>query len=167
MSPEWGEWKGGTCYYPTKDLPTYRITCSVKGPFPAMVRTRKSPLYAREDGTYPPAPEGLVPGREILSPRHRKGKTRRWIRLYGMTSLGTLDEAIVWIVAHEAFHFLRRTRQITGKNTEIDADRYADAALLHYQQGWPLEWMREWERFHAPAYIHERKFYEDPPYQEE
>jgi hypothetical protein len=29
-----------------------------------------------------------------------------------------LDEAIVWKVAHEAFHGLRRTRQIAGRNIE-------------------------------------------------
>ena len=41
----------------------------------------------------------------------------------------TLDEGIIWIVAHEAFHFLRRTGQVPGRNTEIEADRFADEQL--------------------------------------
>ncbi len=93
-----------------------------------------SPLYAREDGTYPPLPDGLLSvGRECVSTRG--GETRRWRRLYGVSILFDEDEAVVWIVAHEAFHFLRRTRQVPGRNTEIDADRFADEALEHFEAG--------------------------------
>ncbi len=127
-----GVW--GTCYHPTKKLPSYRITCSLKGPFPAFTYTRRSPLYANEDGTYPTTPYGLKRGQEFVS--RRNGKTRRWIRLYGTTALDSEDEAIVWIVAHEAYHYLRRTRQIPGRNVEIDADRFSDEALDHFRSGW-------------------------------
>jgi hypothetical protein len=126
----------GTCYYPTKTLPSYRITCSLKPPFPAAVHTRKSPLYAHEDGTYPPVPDGLVKGQEFVATGPKPGRVRRWFRLYGKTRLDTLDEAIVWIVAHESYHFLRRTRQIPGRNAEIDADRFSDEALEHFREGW-------------------------------
>lgn len=124
-----GVW--GTCYYPTKKLSSYRITCSLKGPFPAVTHTRKSPLYAREDGSYPPVTHGLVPGQEFVS--RRGGQVRRWIRLYGETRFDDVDEAIVWIVSHEAFHYLRKTRQIPGKNAEIEADWYSDEALEHFR----------------------------------
>ncbi len=131
-----GVW--GTCYppnYPPKsEIKTFRITCSLKGPFPAYTYTRKSPLYAFEDGTYPPTPHGLRRGVEVVS--RRNGKTRRWIRLYGETEFATVDEAIVWIVAHESYHYLRKTRQIPGKNVEIDADRFSDEALEHFRSGW-------------------------------
>ncbi len=127
-----GVW--GTCYHPTRKIPSYRITCSIKGPFPAFTYTRKSPLYAFEDGTYPPTPHGLRRGVEVVS--RRNGKVRRWVRLYGQTELATLDEAIVWIVAHESYHFLRKTRQIPGRNVEIDADRFSDDALEHFRSGW-------------------------------
>ena len=126
----------GTCYYPTKTLPSYRITCSLKPPFPAAVHTRKSPLYAHEDGTYPPVPDGLVKGQEFVATGPKPGRVRRWFRLYGKTRLDTLDEAIVWIVAHESYHFLRRTRQIPGRNAEIDADLFSDEALEHFREGW-------------------------------
>ncbi len=129
-----GVW--GTCYYPDprRNILTYRITCSIKGPFPVGKQTRKSPLYANEDGTYPPLPHGLLSvGREFVSTSG--GKTRRWVRLYGVTILCDEDEAIVWIIAHEAFHFLRRTRQIPGRNVEIAADRFADEAKEHFVSG--------------------------------
>ncbi len=127
-----GVW--GYCYYPTKTLPSYRITCSLKGPFPVGVRTRESPLYAREDGTYPPLPHGLLSvGKECV--QARGGETRRWRRVYGVSFLCDEGEAVVWIVAHEAFHFLRRTRQVPGRNTEIDADRFAGEAKEHFAAG--------------------------------
>jgi hypothetical protein len=47
----------------------------------------------------------------------------------------SLDEAIVWVLSHEAFHFLRRSRQIPGRNTEIEADRFADDRLRFYRTG--------------------------------
>jgi hypothetical protein len=43
------------------------------------------------------------------------------------------DEALVWIIAHEVFHYLRRIRQIDGKNGEIEADRYAEVVLRTFQ----------------------------------
>ena len=54
---------------------------------------------------------------------------REWKRVIGYTETRTRDEGLVWIVAHEAFHFLRHTRQIEGRNTEIEADRFADEQL--------------------------------------
>ncbi|MBN2086565.1 MAG: hypothetical protein JW748_15215 [Anaerolineales bacterium] len=60
---------------------------------------------------------------------------REWIRMLSSTRLRTLDEAIVWLLAHEAFHFLRRTRQVPGRNTEIQADQFADDTLRFYLTG--------------------------------
>ena len=54
--------------------------------------------------------------------------------MYGKTVVQNLDEAIVWIVGHEAFHWLRRTRQIPGRNTEIEADQFADEQLQAFRQ---------------------------------
>lgn len=48
----------------------------------------------------------------------------------------TVDEALVWICAHEAYHYLRRTRQVPGRNMEIDADGFSDEALEHLREGW-------------------------------
>ena len=45
-----------------------------------------------------------------------------------------LNEASVWIVAHEAFHWLRKTRQIPGRNTEIEADAFGDQMLDEFRR---------------------------------
>lgn len=39
------------------------------------------------------------------------------------------DEGLVYIIAHEAFHYLRRTKQVEGKDVEIDVDAYAEERL--------------------------------------
>ena len=46
------------------------------------------------------------------------------------------DEALVWITAHEAYHYLRRTRQVPGRNAKIEVNRFSDEALEHFRSGW-------------------------------
>jgi hypothetical protein len=118
----------GRCWYPTPQSPRYRITCQLPGPFPSRIQTRQPPIYRRADGSWPPLPKGCTQG---LSCRAEKGGVvvREWRRVIGYTAVGTRGEALVWIVAHEAFHFLRHTRQVEGRNTEIEADRFADEQL--------------------------------------
>lgn len=120
----------GRCYYPTQRLPFYRISCQLPGPFPCRIRTRKPPLYAQADGTFPKAPPGCR--RTVAFRDVRTG--RSWCRVVGSTELCTLDEAVVWIVAHEMFHFLRHSRQVSGRNNEIEADAFADAWLTQFRE---------------------------------
>lgn len=100
-------------------------------PLPLPNSTRKSPLYPDSTGTLPDLPPGTKAGDWVKD--LRTGRT--WLRVRGETLVRDLDEAIVWILAHEAFHFLRRTRQVPGRNTEIEADRFADQQLLFYRTG--------------------------------
>lgn len=117
----------GRCRYPTPDVPAYRITCQAPGPFPHRIATRQPPIYRRPDGSWPTLPDGCVEG--IACRAEKDGVLREWKRVIGYTEASTLDEGIVWIVAHEAFHFLRRTGQVAGRNTEIEADEFADDQL--------------------------------------
>ena len=119
----------GRCHYPSRERRTYRISCQVPGPFPHVLETRKPPLYRREDGTWPDLPTGC--GRGAWCRDEKTG--REWFRVVSRTVIEDLDEAVVWIVAHEAFHFLRRTRQVPGRNTEIDADAFADEMLAQFR----------------------------------
>ena len=118
----------GRCWYATPSNPTIRISCQVPGPFPCDILTRKRPVYRNADGSWP---AGVPPRRG----RHfYDAKTgRHWVRQYGRTTANDLDEGIVWIVAHEAFHWLRKTRQIPGRNNEIEADAFADARLAEFR----------------------------------
>jgi hypothetical protein len=85
----------------------YNITCHVPGPFPCRIPTRRTPIYRQPDGGWPAIPAGCAEG---LSCRAEKGGVaREWKRVIGYTQTLTQEEGIVWIVGHEAFHFLRRT----------------------------------------------------------
>lgn len=120
----------GRCWYPSATQPTIRISCQVPGPFPADIVIRQKPVYRRPDGSWPP---------EVAQARgpilHDRRTGRQWRRVYGLTRVNDLDEAVVWIFAHEAFHWLRRTGQIPGRNTEIAADAFADAQLARFRAG--------------------------------
>jgi hypothetical protein len=128
-----GRYRGayGRCWYPDRRIPFYRISCQVPGPFPYDIVTRKPPLYALPDGSLPPLPAGTKAGERVRDLR----TGREWLRVIGYTRLRNLDEAIVWVLAHEAFHFLRRSKQIPGRNTEIQADHFADETLTFYCTG--------------------------------
>ena len=117
----------GRCRYPTPDSPRYHISCQLPGPFPARIPTRQPPVYRQADGSWPPIPAGCTQG--LLCRAEKDGALREWKRVVGYTEARTRDEGLVWIVAHEAFHFLRHTRQVAGRNTEIEADRFADEQL--------------------------------------
>lgn len=128
-----GRFRGvyGRCWYPTRQRPTYRLSCQVPGPFPTSVETRQRPIYPRPDGTWPAIPRGLHPRGYGHDPR----TGRVWLKLGARTLLADINEGIVWIFGHEMFHFLRRTRQIPGRNTEIEADAFADRCLVAFRAG--------------------------------
>ncbi len=126
-----GKYEGvyGRCWLPDNDRPTFRLSCQVPGPFPCDIVTRKPPVYQREDGTFPRAPRGCRRGVRCIDKR----TGRQWYRVIGRTRVDTIDEGIVWIMAHEGFHFLRRTRQIGGRDNEIQADQFSDDQLQAFR----------------------------------
>lgn len=123
----------GRCWYPSRSQPSFRLSCQVPGPFPCDIVTRQKPVYRSPDGSWP---EGFDPRNRQHVHDLRSG--RYWARVYGKTVVQNLDEAIVWIVAHESFHWLRRTGQIPGRNIEAQADEFADRKLEAFRQDHPL-----------------------------
>ncbi len=119
----------GRCWYPTRTMPSIRLSCQVPGPFPCTIVTRQRPRYRNPDGSWP---GGIKPRRQAILQDPASGKA--WVRTYGQTIAQDLDEGIVWIVAHEAFHWLRKTRQIPGRNNEIEADAFADRTLGEFRR---------------------------------
>jgi hypothetical protein len=95
---------------------------------------RVSPLYRNADGTWPEVPEGHLVGDRYVATR-RYGQRVQWKRLYRPIELGSEDEVLVFLVAHEAFHYLRKTRQVEGRHGEIEADAFALKMLKHYRDG--------------------------------
>ncbi len=47
------------------------------------------------------------------------------------------NEVLVWVLAHEAAHYLFFTDQIPGENTEEECDAYADERLREYRASYP------------------------------
>jgi hypothetical protein len=111
----------------------YRINCNVSRhtPYPVTYHARVSPLYRNPDGTWPEVPEGHKVGDRYVATRG--GKSVEWKRLYRPLELGSEDEVLVFLVVHEAFHYLRRTRQVEGRHGEIEADAFALKMLGRYR----------------------------------
>ena len=114
----------------------YRINCNVSkhATYPIYQYMRISPLYRRPDGTWPEVPEGHKVGDRYVAARSN-GESVQWKRLYRPLELGSEDEVLVFLVAHEAFHYLRKTRQVEGRHGEIEADAFALKMLEHYRHG--------------------------------
>ena len=111
----------------------YRINCTVSKhtPYPITHFMRVSPLYRNRDGTWPEVPEGHKAGDRYVATRN--GKRVQWKRLYFPLELKSEGEVLVFLVAHEAFHCLRRTRQVAGRHGEIEADAFALRVLEQYR----------------------------------
>jgi hypothetical protein len=124
----------GVCKMPRSGS-GYRISCNVSGraDYPIYQHMRVSPLYRNPDGTWPEVPEGHKVGDRYVA--RSKGQNVQWKRLYRPLELGSEDEVLVFLVAHEAFHYLRKTRQVEGRHGEIEADAFALKLLEHYRDG--------------------------------
>jgi len=112
-------------------LLTFRLSCQVPGPWPDEVDLRLSPLYP-VDGIFPPLPDGCRRG--PYNERHQDGKVVRWVQVYRPIMIDTQSEAIVFIGAHECYHWLRKTRQVPGRQDEAHADAFAVAKLEEYRR---------------------------------
>jgi hypothetical protein len=125
----------GVCKMP-RNGGGYRINCNVSehAAYPIYQHMRVSPLYRNPDGTWPEAPEGHKVGNRYVAARSN-GQSVQWKRLYRPLELGSEDEALLFLVAHEAFHYLRRTRQVEGQHGEIEADAFALKMLEQYRDG--------------------------------
>ena len=124
----------GVCKSPRKGSVRYRINCNVSkhARYPIAYYMRVSPLYRNPDGTWPRTPDGHKVGNHYTATRD--GKSVQWKRLYRPMELRSEDEVLVFLVAHEAFHYLRKTKQVAGRHGEIEADAFALQALEQYRE---------------------------------
>ena len=107
-----GVW--GRCTFPNRKKKLgYRVRCSVSimaGEFPYRAK------YAI--GTKP------------IDETH-------WEWIWREDLFRTKEEAFVWLAGHEAFHWLRHSRQIPGRNVETQANRYGFAWLDEWRASNP------------------------------
>ena len=123
----------GVCKMPRSGS-GYRINCNVSeyAAYPIYQYMRVPPLYRNPDGTWPKVPEGHKVGDRYVAARGN-GKGVQWKRLYLPLKLRSEDEVLVFLVTHEAFHYLRKTRQVEGRHGEIEADAFALRMLEQYR----------------------------------
>jgi hypothetical protein len=88
-------------------------------------------MYRNPNGTWPEVPEGHEVGDRYVATRN--GENVQWRRLYRPLELR--NEVLVFLVAHEAFHYLRKTRQVERRHGEIEADAFALKMLEQYRDG--------------------------------
>ena len=102
-----GVW--GRCSYPSRKKGLgYRIRCC------ASIAHREFPYRAR----------WAVGTRQL--------NAREWEWVWRNEQFQSKEEAFVWLAGHEAFHWLRHSRQIPGKNYETQANRSG------------FSWLDEW-----------------------
>jgi hypothetical protein len=118
----------GRCWYPEKKK-GYRISCQIPGPYPSKISIRKPPIYLT--GIDPIAPAGCQLGQYRQATKN--GITKHWVAVVGCTEVQNMDEGLVWIMGHECYHFLRKSKQIPGVNREIEADAFADELLRKFK----------------------------------
>ena len=122
----------GLCRYPDFKVPYYRISCYLPGPFPScVISENKGMVFKDHTKGWPSEFKNKKPtsnGRIKL-----EGKFTYWRRYLAYITLQTQDEALIWILGHEFFHFLKHSKQIAGRNYEWQADQYADSLLEEYK----------------------------------
>jgi hypothetical protein len=118
----------GRCWYPT-GRKGYRISIQVPGPFPYQQTRYTTPLYRDSAGNWPDVPPDRQPAGCIRDPR----SGREWLRLTTQYEMSNRVEGVVHVAAHEFFHFLRHSRQIPGRNSETEADRFAVDQLARFR----------------------------------
>lgn len=123
----------GRTHYPTREKRTYRISLQIPGPWPRGIAIREKPRYRNADGSWPPAPGGQEEQGHGMS--YDAGRVvKEWVSMVSRTRIEDADEAIIFLAGHELFHFLRKSRQVAGRNTEYEADRAGLALLEMWRQ---------------------------------
>lgn len=125
-----GVW--GYCYAPSPRRKQYRISCHLGIDFPHTIRICEEPLFVRIKEDNPKISKKFYKRKAGVV--IKDGKKHRWYRMYSKTLLNDYNEALVWIVSHEMYHYLTWTKQIIEKNNEIEADRFANKQLISFRK---------------------------------
>jgi hypothetical protein len=109
-----GETRGGQCTYPDKK----------KGRLKYMVSAR---IRLREQ--YPYRYINFVRPEFVRMSEHSYEVSSR----YSSEEIGDAEDDMTWLVGHELFHFLRRTKQVPGSNTQSQANEYGFRFLREFK----------------------------------
>lgn len=123
----------GRCWYPQGRGGKFKISMQVPGPFPFRLHIRRPPIYYDSNNI----PSRILLADEVkgaFTEAHNDSGVTRWNKVTSSTILTNRDMGIIWLGAHEAYHFLCKSKQIKGRNGEIEADAFADKKLLDFTE---------------------------------
>lgn len=109
----------GTCYFPRRERPRSR----------RFIHGYSIRVGVRRDHDWPHVTHEVTGSRSLGPAKHE------WEYLRTRVEIASVEEALVFVAGHEAFHFLRHSRQVPGRNTEPAANRYG------------LEWLHRFRRW--------------------
>lgn len=118
----------GRCLVPAGGL-GYRLACQFPKVFPRSIRISLPPIYRMDNGDWP---GGKIHDNVTVFTNEKTGK--QWVRQFGMKELEDLDEAAVWTFFYAAFHWLRHSKQIEGRDNEIEADAFSEKMLKKFRK---------------------------------
>lgn len=123
----------GLCFYP--------ISTRKVNKFKKLGRKLKARKYYHiicrvgEDTKYPYEERQYigcqVPRNYIGNPSLLPREALEWI--YDQEICNSEDELMIWVFGHEIFHFLRKTKQVPGRNTQSQANKFGFELLRKYK----------------------------------
>lgn len=118
----------GRCLMPAGGL-GYRIACQFPKAFPLSIRISLPPIYRGSDGSWPP---GIDPKPHEVITNEKTGK--QWIRQNDIKEIEDQNEAAVWTFFNASYHWLRHSKQIEGRDNEIEADAFSEKMLRKFHR---------------------------------
>lgn len=125
-----GVW--GYCYAPSPRRKKYRISCHLGVNFPHTIKICEEPLFVGIKEDDPKISKKFYKRRAGIVIKN--GRKHKRYRIYSKMLLSNYDEALVWIVSHEMYHYLSWTKQILRKNNEVEADQFANKQLVKFRK---------------------------------
>ena len=122
----------GICYYPSRKFQRkkFKIQCHVPETYPYITFIREKPIYITDSTQKPQVPEGCTIDGSGINVQTSKS----WYIVSSRFTVQDVNEALVFIVGHEIFHYLRRTRQIPGVNLQSQADVFGKNLVKEYKE---------------------------------
>lgn len=127
-----GVW--GVCHYPYAKRSGFTISCHANMLCVEKLdrNVRMPPIYVDYETAVSSPNQAAALAKAKLGPDERLGPLcwnmsdkKAWFRVIKKIWFHTWSEGLVWVAAHEMWHWLRRSRQVPGWNIELEADQCA------------------------------------------
>jgi len=101
--------EGGLCWYPHKERKLFHITC----------RISNQETYPKEHYWF-------------IRPTFFNGQLDH--KNYDKEIVNDIEENMSWLLGHELYHFLRKTKQISGYNTQSQGNEFGFKFIREFKE---------------------------------